>query len=192
MSDSSKVVLVGGGVRSGKSAFALERARELGQRRVFVATGEALDDEMRARVTAHREERGPDFRTIEAPRELVAALSRVDTADVIVIDCMTLWLSNLLLDGMSDSAISARVDDLADTLTQRRFHALLVTNEVGLGIVPENALARRFRDVTGRAHQRLGAVADEVYFGVMGQLLRLKPAPVEAVMTSFGARAPRG
>lgn len=175
---------MGGGVRSGKSAFALERARELGRRRVFVATGEALDDEMRARVLLHREERGPDFRTIEAPRELVAALSRVDTADVVVIDCMTLWLSNLMLDGLSDAAIAARVNDLCETLVQRRFHALIVTNEVGLGIVPENALARRFRDVVGRTHQRLGAIADEAYFGVMGQLLRLKPSPVEVVFPS--------
>lgn len=182
VSDASKIVLVGGGVRSGKSAFALQRARELGARRVFVATGEALDQEMRARVTLHRAERGPDFRTLEVPRELVAALSRVEAADVIVIDCMTLWLSNLLLDGLSEAAIAARVNDLCETLAQRRFHALIVTNEVGLGIVPENALARRFRDVVGRAHQRLGQVADEVYFGVMGQLLRLKPSPIEAVL----------
>ncbi len=175
-------------MRSGKSAFALERARELGSRRVFVATGEALDDEMRTRVALHREERGPDFRTIEEPREIVAALSRVDTADVVVIDCMTLWLSNLMLEGLSDASIVARVNDLCEALVQRRFHALIVTNEVGLGIVPENALARRFRDVVGRSHQRLGAVADEVYFGVMGQLLRLKPAPVEAVFP-FGARS---
>jgi len=189
VSEASKIVLVGGGVRSGKSAFALARARDLGTRRVFVATGEALDEEMRARVALHREERGPDFRTIEAPRELVAALARVDTVDVVVIDCMTLWLSNLMLDGLSDGSIAARVNDLCETLTQRRFHALVVTNEVGLGIVPENALARRFRDVVGRAHQRLGAVADEVYFGVMGQLLRLRPAPVEAVFLS-GVRPP--
>lgn len=189
VTDIPKIVLVGGGVRSGKSAFALERARELGARRVFVATGEALDDEMRARVAKHREERGPDFRTIEAPRELVAALSRVDTADVIVIDCLTLWLSNLLIDGLSEVAIAARVTDLCDTLKQRRYHALIVTNEVGLGIVPDNALARRFRDVTGRAHQRIGAIADEVYFGVMGQLLRLKPGPVEALSPLFAQSA---
>ncbi len=185
MSEVAKIVLVGGGVRSGKSAFALALSRERGHRRVFVATGEALDEEMRARVAMHRKERGPDFRTIEAPRELVAALSRIETADVIVIDCMTLWLSNLLLVGLSDAAIEARIEDLCRALAQRRFHTLLVTNEVGLGIVPENALARRFRDVAGRAHQRLGRAADEVYFGVMGQMLRLKPAPVEAVFPAL-------
>jgi adenosylcobinamide kinase/adenosylcobinamide-phosphate guanylyltransferase len=176
-----RVVLVGGGVRSGKSAFALVRARQLGERRAFIATGEALDDEMRERVRRHREERGADFETHEVPEEVERVLSGLD-AEVVVIDCLTLWLSNLLIASEGeDAALEQRLRAFASQLAERRQHVIVVTNEVGLGIVPDNALARRFRDLTGRAHQEIGRIADEVYFGAMGQLLRLKPAPVEAV-----------
>ena len=170
-------------MRSGKSAFALTRAEQLGTRRVFVATAEARDDEMRVRVQDHREERGDRYRTLEAPRELELALRALSDVDVVVIDCLTLWLTNLLLDGLDRPALQKRVESLAEVLLLRRFHAIVVTNEVGLGIVPDNALARTFRDATGRAHQTLGRVADELYFGVMGQLVRLKPAPLETVFT---------
>ena len=179
-------VLIGGGVRSGKSAFALERARGFGERLVFVATAEALDDEMRERVRRHRAERGGAFRTEECPRELVPCLRALNGAeageggvDAVVIDCLTLWISNLMVDGLSESQIDARVVELAETLRRAPFHSVVVSNEVGLGIVPENAMARTFRDITGRAHQVLGRAAHELYFGVMGQLLRIKPAPVE-------------
>jgi adenosylcobinamide kinase/adenosylcobinamide-phosphate guanylyltransferase len=174
-----RLILVGGGVRSGKSAFALSRARALGSRLAFVATAEALDGEMRARIARHQAERGTAFQTHEWPRELVAGLRALSGAEVVVIDCLTLWLSNLLLDELAPEAIEARVDELADCLVRAPFHSIVVSNEVGLGIVPDNALARTFRDLVGRAHQRLGAVASEVYFGVMGQLLRLKPGPIE-------------
>jgi adenosylcobinamide kinase/adenosylcobinamide-phosphate guanylyltransferase len=173
-----QIVLIGGGVRSGKSAFALSRAEQLGTRRVFIATAEALDDEMRRRAHDHRLERGDRYRTLEEPRELVRALASLDAVDVVVIDCLTLWLTNLLVDGLDLQQIDARVGELAAELDRRRFHVLIVTNEVGLGIVPDNALARAFRDATGRAHQRLGRLADELYFGMMGQLVRLKPAPL--------------
>jgi adenosylcobinamide kinase/adenosylcobinamide-phosphate guanylyltransferase len=176
--------LVGGGVRSGKSAFALFRAEQLGSRRVFVATAELRaelrDDEMRARVLRHQEERAGRYRSVEAPRELSQALRAIEDADVVVVDCLTLWLSNLLLDGLEKSAIEARVRELCEVLQARQRHTVLVSNEVGLGIVPENALARAFRDLAGTTHQWLGRVADEVYVGVFGQLLRLKPGPVEA------------
>ncbi len=177
----ARIVLIGGGVRSGKSAFALTRAEQLGERRVFVATAEARDDEMRLRVRDHREERGQRYRTLEAPRELESTLRELRDVDVVVIDCLTLWLSNLLLDGLDAPALQQRVQGLAEELLRRRFHALVVTNEVGLGIVPDNALARTFRDVTGRAHQTLGRIADELYFGMMGQLVRLKPSPLETL-----------
>jgi adenosylcobinamide kinase/adenosylcobinamide-phosphate guanylyltransferase len=171
---------VGGGVRSGKSAFALFRAEQLGLRRAFIATAEVLDDEMRLRVEKHQRERAADYRSIEAPRELCAALRELDDADVVVVDCLTLWLTNLLVDGLSQTAIEARILELVELLCERRRHTILVSNEVGLGIVPDNALARAFRDVAGIAHQRIGACADEVYAGLFGQLLRLKPGPVEA------------
>lgn len=178
--DQARIVLVGGGVRSGKSAFALVRAAQLGARRVFVATAEALDDEMRRRVEKHQRERAADFRTLEAPRELCQALRTIEAADVVVVDCLTLWLTNLLVQGLSEAAIEARIQELVEVLCERRRHTVLVSNEVGLGIVPDNALARAFRDLAGLAHQRIGRCADEVYAGIFGQLLRLKPGPVEA------------
>jgi len=180
VSSPSHIVLVGGGVRSGKSAFALFRAEQLGARRVFVATAEVRDEEMRARIARHREERGARYRNLEAPRELSQALRDIADADVVVVDCLTLWLSNLLLDGLDRQALEARVRELCAVLEERKRHTILVSNEVGLGIVPDNALARAFRDIAGTAHQWIGAVADEVYVGLLGQLLRLKPGPVEA------------
>ena len=188
MSSPPRIVLVGGGVRSGKSAFALRRAEQLGERRVFIATAEVRDEEMRARVLRHQEERGERYRNLEVPRELAHALRTLEGADVVVVDCLTLWLSNLLLDGLDKAQLEARVRELAQVLAERRRHSILVSNEVGLGIVPDNALARAFRDLSGTTHQWLGAVADEVYAGFFGQLLRLKPGPVEAIAalgTSF-------
>jgi adenosylcobinamide kinase / adenosylcobinamide-phosphate guanylyltransferase len=176
-------VLVGGGVRSGKSAFALVRARALGERRAFIATAEAFDDEMRERAVRHRAERGSAFCTIEAPRELVSALREAArTADVVVIDCLTLWLSNLLLDGLTPAQIAARTQELCALLPQLEASVVIVSNEVGLGIVPESKLGRQFRDVSGAAHQALAARVDELYFAVMGQLLRLRPAPIELLV----------
>jgi len=174
---------VGGGARSGKSRFALARARQLGERRVFVATGQALDAEMADRIAAHVRTRGDDFRTVEEPLDLpgVLASPAIDGADVVVVDCLTLWLSNLLVRGDDEAHIAARVDALCAVLERRRCHALLVTNEVGLGIVPESPLGRLFRDVAGRAHQLLAAAADEIYFAVLGTMLRLRPEPLAMV-----------
>jgi adenosylcobinamide kinase/adenosylcobinamide-phosphate guanylyltransferase len=171
------VILVGGGARSGKSAFALARAAELGARRAFIATAQAFDDEMRARIAAHVHERGALFETYEVPHALPEALAEID-ADVVVVDCLTLWLSNLLLQERTSDQIAAEVERLATVLERRRAHVVLVTNEVGMGIVPDNALARTFRDVAGRAHQRLAAMADEIHFAALGVLLRLHPEPL--------------
>lgn len=179
-----RIILIGGGARSGKSAFALARARSLGARRVFVATAEASDGEMRERIARHQAERGPDFETVEAPLDLTGALRSLDGAEVVLVDCLTLWISNLLLAGLSDAEVLAKVSELAQLLAASRFHALLVTNEVGMGLVPESALGRRFRDLAGRVHQRLARVADEVYLAALGLMLRLRPEPVE-VQTSL-------
>jgi len=175
------IVLIGGGVRSGKSRFALERAQGLGRRRAFVATATASDAEMAARIAAHLAERGDAFRTVEAPLALCETLRELAGVDVAVIDCLTLWLANLLLAERSDDAICAEVESLATTLQAAPFHAVLVTNEVGMGVVPESALGRRFRDVAGNAHQRLAKIADEIYFGVLGLRLQLHPGPVRAL-----------
>lgn len=180
--EAKRTILIGGGVRSGKSAFALVRAQALGTRRAFIATAEAYDDEMRERAQRHREERGSAFVTIEAPRALVPALDEAARqADVVVIDCLTLWLSNLLLSGCDATAIGARVAELDDALANCPAHVIMVSNEVGMGIVPESRLGRQFRDLAGHAHQRLSARVDELYFAMMGQILRLRPAPIELV-----------
>lgn len=171
-------VLVGGGVRSGKSAFALAKARDLGKRRVYLATAEALDGEMASRIERHARERGSAFRTVEAPLKVVEAAAAISDADVVVLDCLTLWLSNLLLRGDQEGTILAQVDRLAELLAQRSFHSIVVTNEVGMGVVPDSPMGRAFRDLCGRAHQILARTSDEVYYGAMGMLLRLKPGPV--------------
>jgi len=183
-------VLIGGSARSGKSAFALRLARGLGARRVFVATATAVDDELRERIARHRDERGTDFDTVEAPFDLTAALRRVSEVDVVVVDCLTLWLSNLLLRGDTEPSILAQVDELVAALGRCPCTTILVTNEVGMGVHPETALGRAFRDVVGRAHQRLACAAAQVYFAALGVILRLRPAPV-VVMEGVDHDRPR-
>ena len=157
------LVLVGGGARSGKSRWALDRARKRGGRLVFIATAEALDEEMAARISRHRAERESAFQTIEEPRELAKAI-RSAQGDAIVVDCLTLWLANVT--GDVDETIAAAKEQSAEVI--------VVTNEVGCGIVPENALAREFRDRAGLANQRFADAAGEVYWMVFGQALRVK------------------
>jgi adenosylcobinamide kinase/adenosylcobinamide-phosphate guanylyltransferase len=170
------LVLIGGGVRTGKSAFALARARHLGPRRILLATAQAFDAEMRERIARHQAERDPSWQTVEEPIEVPEALAKLPSGSVVVLDCLTLWLSNLLCAGRDEAPILERVDAL---LAASAAHdVLIVTSEVGMGLVPETALARAFRDVAGRAHQRLSRAADEVYFGALGTMLRIKPGPV--------------
>jgi adenosylcobinamide kinase/adenosylcobinamide-phosphate guanylyltransferase len=177
-----RILLVGGGTRSGKSDFALAAARRLGDRRLFVATAQAGDDEMHARIRRHQETRGMDFHKVEEPLAVVEVFRNVTAHDVVVLDCLTFWLANLLLRGDDPEAVIRQVKELADVLDRRLAHAVIVTSEVGLGLVPETSLGRTFRDVTGLAHQHLAERADEVYFGVLGVMLRVKPAPVISVV----------
>jgi adenosylcobinamide kinase/adenosylcobinamide-phosphate guanylyltransferase len=157
------VVLVGGGARSGKSRWALNHARQCGGRLVYIATAEALDDEMSARIAQHRAERGGDFETLEEPVDLARAIRSVQ-CDAIVVDCLTLWLSNTA--GDVEETLNAAKDQIAEVI--------FVTNEVGCGIVPDNALAREFRDRAGFVNQRFAEAADAVYWMVFGQALRVK------------------
>lgn len=175
------LALVGGGARSGKSAFALEHARSLGARRTLLATAEAHDAEMRARIAQHRRERGADFATVEEPTAVAEAVRALRDLDVVVIDCLTLWLSNLLLRDDSPARIAEQVDALCETLRAAPFSAVIVTNEVGMGIVPETSLGRAFRDLAGLAHQRIARSADQVYLAALGSVLRLRPAPLQLV-----------
>lgn len=164
------IVLIGGGARSGKSRYALDRARREGSHLVFIATAEARDDEMHARIEQHRLNRGPDFTTVEAPVELATAI-RSAQADAIVVDCLTLWLANLLESGRD---IEQATHDLEAAARSSRACLILVTNEVGSGIVPDNASAREFRDRAGILNQRMAECASEVYWMVFGQPLRIK------------------
>lgn len=182
-----QLIVVGGGVRSGKSTFALARARSLGARRAFVATAQAFDQEMTERIALHREERGDDFRTIEEPIAIAQALASLSDIDAVVIDCVTIWLSNLLLSERSRAQILDHVDELVEVLARRRFHAIVVTNEVGMGVVPESALGRAFRDLCGLTHQRLARQADEIDVAILGTVLRIKPAPVQLQDGGFRA-----
>jgi adenosylcobinamide kinase / adenosylcobinamide-phosphate guanylyltransferase len=172
------IIVVGGGVRSGKSSFALTRARSLGGRLGFVATAQALDAEMAARIAGHVRTRGPEFRTIEEPFAIPERLAALGDLDVVVLDCLTLWLSNLLVRDESARQIAAHVDDLVHALAHAPFHTIIVTNEVGMGVVPESALGRAFRDIAGDAHQRLAVVADELYLAALGIIVRLRPDPI--------------
>ena len=165
-------VFVLGGARSGKSAFAERLVVQTGLSRHYIATGRAWDDEMRARITHHREARGTGWTTHEEPLELVSCLRSLDdSSNVILVDCLTLWLTNLMLEERDVAAASA---ELADCLTVTKTGIVLVSNEVGLGIVPENRMARDFRDHAGRLHQEIASIAREVYFVAAGLPLKMK------------------
>jgi adenosylcobinamide kinase/adenosylcobinamide-phosphate guanylyltransferase len=167
--------LVLGGARSGKSAFAQSAAESAaaanGGRLVMVATAQAFDSEMAERIARHRQDRGPAWTTLEAPTDLVGALAGLGANDVAVVDCLTLWLSNLMLDERDLASAAAALVEAAGRCEGRLW---LVSNEVGFGIVPDNALARRFRDEAGRLHQALAQAADAVTLVVAGLPLRLK------------------
>jgi adenosylcobinamide kinase/adenosylcobinamide-phosphate guanylyltransferase len=165
------LVLVGGGARSGKSRWALERARKRGGALCYIATAEALDAEMSARIAQHRVDRGSEFETVEEPLELAQAIQG-SSGDSIVVDCLTLWLSNLML--AQGRAIDAEIDAVVQAAQESTAELILVTNEVGCGIVPENALAREFRDRAGVLNQRFAQAAGEVHWMVFGQALRVK------------------
>jgi len=161
-----------GGARSGKSRYAQARAEEMGQARVFVATAEAYDDEMRDRIARHRADRGAGWKTVEAPMDLVRAITdHSRSGNVLLVDCLTLWTSNLLL---AERDIPAATDALIGALLGAPGPVILVANEVGLGIVPDNALARRFRDAAGIVNQRVAAVVNEAVFIAAGLPLGLK------------------
>lgn len=177
----SGLTLIGGGVRSGKSRFALARATTLGPRRCFIATAEAGDDEMRTRIVSHQRERDDRFDTIEEPLDLVSRLETLREYDVIVVDCLTLWLSNRLLHDEAESVVRRHVDALAHELAGAHARVIVVSNEVGMGVVPPSALGRAFRDLSGYAHQHLASIADEVLFAAMGVVLELVPGPVRVV-----------
>jgi adenosylcobinamide kinase/adenosylcobinamide-phosphate guanylyltransferase len=172
---SGRLTLVLGGARSGKSRYAEILITALPPPWIYVATAQALDAEMTARIGAHRARRGAGWTTVEAPRELAGALAAHAQAPVLV-DCLTLWLSNLM---MAEARIDAEFDRLERTLEEANAPVVMVANEVGSGIVPDNALARRFRDLQGGLNQRIAARADHVVLVVAGLPLVVKGRPTE-------------
>lgn len=165
------LIFVIGGARSGKSGFAERRVSSLPPPWTYIATAQALDEEMRQRIARHRLDRGAGWTTIEAPHDLAQAVKSADAEAPLLVDCLTLWLSNRLL---ADADIRAEAATLVKALAARGAPTLVVSNEVGLGIVPDNALARRFRDEAGFLHQAIAARAGEVHMMVAGLSIRAK------------------
>ena len=170
-------VLVIGGCRSGKSAHALDLANGFqADHKLFVATCQPYDDEMRARVARHQRERDPTWETLEVPLDLSRALEHHNTAgSVVLVDCLTLWLTNMAMANLPETDIERRIASLDQTLTAMKVPVILVTNEVGQGIVPENRLARQFRDWAGLLNRRVAQSADQVVWMVAGIPVAVKP-----------------
>lgn len=167
-----KSLLVLGGARSGKSRFAQAQAENWSGDLVYIATAQALDDEMALRIARHQEDRGPRWRTVEAPLDLAAAIQTESRADrVLLIDCLTLWASNLLF---ADRDLRDAIETLRTAITKAAGPLIFVSNEVGLGIVPDNAMARRFRDMAGDINQAVAAIVDHVIFVAAGLPVTLK------------------
>lgn len=173
MSDAASRLLVLGGARSGKSRYAQVRAEALTGELVYLATAQAFDQEMRERIALHRTDRGPRWSTVEEPLELADAITACSTPEtVVLVDCLTLWASNLIL---AERDTASATEGLVRAVSNARGPIIMVANEVGLGIVPDNALARRFRDVAGRINQEMAAAVEEVVVMFAGLPLVLKP-----------------
>jgi adenosylcobinamide kinase/adenosylcobinamide-phosphate guanylyltransferase len=171
-----RITFILGGARSGKSRYAEGLAQHHKGQLTYIATAEVTDEEMRERIARHRAERGEKWTTIEAPLELVAALARADGASsFMLVECITLWMNNLIYHGKD---VAGEVERLCTALARIKGRLVIVANEVGLGIVPDNVLARRFRDEAGRANQAIAEAADEVVFIAAGLPMMLKkPKP---------------
>ena len=170
-----KITFILGGARSGKSAYAIKIAKDRGKTVAFIATCEPQDPEMKKRIALHKDNRPGHWKTFEEPTEPTLLLKKIGARfDCIIIDCLTLMLSNLMLKGLKEAAIESQMNKMLSVLNKIKAKSIIISNEVGLGIVPQNKLARHFRDVAGIINQRVASSADEVIFMLSGIPLVLK------------------
>ena len=174
----SKIVFITGGARSGKSSFALSEAEKIAGQKLYVATAEALDDEMRERIEKHKRERGENWKAVEEPLYLDTVLNSLESdVSVVLIDCLTLWTSNIMIKHEHNlSALEELIDGFNDSIMtlKDQVSVFIVSNEVGMGIVPDNPMSRAFRDLAGKLNQRIASVSDEVYVVISGLPLKIK------------------
>jgi adenosylcobinamide kinase/adenosylcobinamide-phosphate guanylyltransferase len=170
-----KLIFITGGARSGKSRFAVELAKQLGGRVAFVATCVPRDEEMRVRVEKHKKGRPGDWKTVEEETNVACALRNLgDTCEIVIIDCLTLLVSNLLLKDSSGQQITEKIQAMVEAVRNASFVTIIVSNEVGSGIVPGTELGRNFRDIAGLANQTIARCADKVYLMVSGIPVKIK------------------
>jgi adenosylcobinamide kinase / adenosylcobinamide-phosphate guanylyltransferase len=175
-----KIIFITGGVRSGKSRFALEMAKKFPGSKAYLATAQGLDEEMRRRIARHRKSRPRTWQTLEEPIRIAETLQKEGKRfDLILLDCLTLWLSNLMMARWTGKKILAATDRFLRLARQAPGSIILVSNEVGLGIVPDNPAARDFRDLSGLIHQKVARAADEVYFLVCGLPQKIKGSKIK-------------
>jgi len=169
---SRKIIFITGGARSGKSFLAMSEASKFKGKKAYIATAEVLDSEMRERIEQHKKQRGNDWDTYEEPIKIEKVIEKIGGSySVIVLDCLTLWLSNVMLNSFD---LEKEIDSFCRSLFTVHCPLFIVSNEVGMGIVPENEIARKFRDMSGRLNQRVAEVADEVYMVVAGIPVKIK------------------
>ncbi|OGI00342.1 MAG: bifunctional adenosylcobinamide kinase/adenosylcobinamide-phosphate guanylyltransferase [Candidatus Melainabacteria bacterium GWF2_37_15] len=172
-----KITFVLGGARSGKSGYAVQLAQESGKKVAFIATCPYFDEEMEERIRKHKEERPPEWGCFEEFKDIAPLIKRLDQEydyGFVLIDCLTLFTSNLVLDEFDEEEIKKRTQNMLDELKKASFDAVLVANEVGLGIIPEYPVSRKFRDYAGRVNQLVAKSADEVFFTVAGIPTKIK------------------
>ncbi|HUI68348.1 MAG TPA: bifunctional adenosylcobinamide kinase/adenosylcobinamide-phosphate guanylyltransferase [Nitrospirota bacterium] len=170
-----KIYFITGGARSGKSAFAERLANGMTGKRAYIATAQALDTEMASRIQHHRERRAAAWDTYEEPLAIANLLEKLNKRyQIVLLDCLTLWLSNVMAHTNGDDAVNSRSDVLVEAIKSFDGSSIIVSNEVGLGIVPDNPLARRFRDFAGMLNQKVAQAADEVYFTAAGIPMKIK------------------
>ena len=175
LNNMKKIIFITGAARSGKSKLAVDLARGISDKVVFLATCKPEDTEMKERVRLHKKNRPCSWKTIEEDGNIASVLQKINSNyKVVIIDCLTLFISNLLLEGRKDKEIDNKIKKIGKIITKAPYTTIIVSNEVGSGIVPENKIARRFRDIAGIANQTIAKYADTVYFVVSGIALQMK------------------